>query len=645
MTAPAEAISSLKPRPRLRVLFVEDNPGDVKLMAAMLQQAGYELESKSVDTPAALQKTLSEDVDVIVSDYNLHGWTAITALEIVKSAGKNIPVIVVSGSLGDEAAADCIKQGAVDYVLKDRMARLPTAVRRAIDEAALRRKQAEAEAALRVSDARYRRLIEANIIGVIVTEMSGTIVSANEAFLRMAGYTREDLDAGSLRWDTIGADGSESFRETAARVMKDTVAAPAEKDFVRKDARHVPVLVGSARLDESPPTVASFIIDLTERKHLEEQFRQAQKMEAVGRLAGGIAHDFNNLLMIISSYADLLLQRGPDPAFFTRYCENVIHAAQKATGVTRQLLAFSRRQPLMPSIVDVNKLVADICKMLPRLIGADVDMTLKPGTNVGKVEVDTSQMEQVVLNLVVNARDAMPEGGKLSIETANAEFDEEYCRRHPSATPGQYVMLSVSDSGIGMDAATQARIFEPFFTTKEVGKGTGLGLSTVFGIVKQSGGFIWLYSEVGKGTTFRIYLPRVDKPATVEPFRARKEVPQGSGTILLVEDEESLREAAREFLQSSGYIVVEAANGSEALKVAENHAIDLVITDMIMPGMRGTELVEKLCQDYPDVKVLYMSGYPEGTLDVRQFGPRAVFLQKPFTLATLAGKVQEALGG
>ena len=390
-------------------------------------------------------------------------------------------------------------------------------------------------------------------------------------------------------------------------------------------------------------------LDITDRKQLEEQLRQAQKMEAVGRLAGGIAHDFNNLLMVIQGYGDLLAERLPAGDPLRRNAEQIQMASQKASSLTRQLLAFSRKQMLAPKILNVQSVVADMEKILRRLIGEDIQLETSSAQDLGLIKADRSQIEQVILNLAVNARDAMPQGGRLTIETANVELDASYS--HPPAvlSPGKYVMLAVTDNGCGMDAETQAHVFEPFFTTKEKGKGTGLGLATVYGVVKQSGGYVWVYSEPGRGTSFKIYLPRVEEsaaPASRDGNRVTGTLERGSETILLVEDEKGVRELAREYLTSSGYTVIEAENGHTALELAAMHVgpIHLLLTDVVMPGISGKELAERVGQVRPGIKIIYMSGYTDQAVVHHGILENdAVLLQKPFTLLTLAGKLREIL--
>jgi len=388
-------------------------------------------------------------------------------------------------------------------------------------------------------------------------------------------------------------------------------------------------------------------LDVTARKQLEQQLLQAQKIEAVGRLAGGVAHDFNNLLTIINGYAALLAARTSPEDPRRAQLKQIQMAGERAASVTRQLLAFSRRQLLEPRVLDLNSVLADVEKMLRHLIGEDVELVtrLKPG--LGLVKADLGQVEQVVLNLAVNARDAMPEGGKLLIETGNAEIDEDYARRHSPMMPGKYVMVAVSDTGCGMDLETQAHIFEPFFTTKEEGRGTGLGLATVYGIVKQSGGFIWVYSEPGQGSTFKIYFPRVeDALPAAEPSKVRPKLAKGSETVLVAEDEGGVRSLACEALISHGYKVLEATGAAQALQIAEQHTepIHLLLTDVVMPGTDGKQLALRLSTLHPETKVLYMSGYTDDAIvrhGILEGG--MPFLQKPFAPDALLLKVREVL--
>jgi signal transduction histidine kinase/ActR/RegA family two-component response regulator len=407
------------------------------------------------------------------------------------------------------------------------------------------------------------------------------------------------------------------------------------------------------RTEELTQAVTTLQREVAERKAAEEalreseqQLRMSQRLEAVGQLAGGVAHDFNNLLTVITGYSDLILTQLKEDDPLRHKADEVRKAAERAASLTRQLLAFSRKQVLQPKVLDLNSLVAEMSKMLRRLIGEDIELILALKPALARIKADPGQVEQVLMNLLVNARDAMPQGGKMVVETAQAELSEAYADMHIAVTPGQYVMLAVSDTGEGMDAETQKHIFEPFFTTKEVGKGTGLGLATVYGIVKQSGGNIWVYSEKGRGTTFKIYLPRVEEEAEHQSGGERVERLRGTETILLVEDEAMVRKLTRSILEENGYRVLEAANGEEALRLCSQYQgpIHLMVTDVVMPLMNGRELAQRMLDSCREVRVLYMSGYTDdaivhhGVLD-----PSTHFLEKPFTPDALARKVREVL--
>ena len=432
---------------------------------------------------------------------------------------------------------------------------------------------------------------------------------------------------------------------------KGETVAGMETRRVRKDGSLVDVAIWSAPIRDASGQVRTRIdlyADVTERRHLEEQLRQVQKMDAVGRLAGGVAHDFNNLLTAIKGFGQLLLDDLEPADPLHGYAEQIQQAADRAASLTRQLLTFSRRQVLEPKVLDLNTVVANMNQLLGRLVGANIELRMVPDPLLGQVRVDPGQVEQMLMNLVVNARDAMPQGGRLSIETRNVRVDADDSRLHRGVAPGSYAMIVVSDTGCGMDRQTQGRIFEPFFTTKEQGKGTGLGLSTVYGIVKQSGGYIWVYSEPGHGSVFKIYLPRILEPAEA-PTEEDPPVPQvstGTETVLLVEDEEVVRVLARKVLQKKGYRVLEAANGADALRICRDvrDRIHLLLTDVVMPGINGHELAIRVASMRPGIQVLYMSGYAEdaivhhGVLD-----EGIAFLEKPFSPGGLALKVREVL--
>jgi PAS domain S-box-containing protein len=502
---------------------------------------------------------------------------------------------------------------------------------------------------LRRSEVNFRSLVTNAPYGICRCDSSGQLLDANPALLTMLGYSSAKELVGT-HLGALYADTQHWF-QLADHLRSSAPFNGLIVEWQRKDDTGTVLRVSGRTVSDGGRgrTFELFAEDVTERRTLEQQLRQSQKMEAVGRLAGGIAHDFNNLLMVISGYSEFLLDRlGPDPALRSP-AQEIASAAVRATTLTRQLLAFSRKQMLAPKILDLNGVVTENFKMLTRMIGEDVDLVMVPAVDLGSVRADAGQIEQVIMNLAVNARDAMPSGGKLTIETSNVSLDDEYARFHAPLKPGNYVMLAISDTGAGMDSETQSHIFEPFFTTKGT-KGTGLGLSTVYGIVKQSGGYIWVYSEPGKGTTFKIYLPRVaeaaETPALVAPHTGAAAMEPGTETILLVEDEANLRYLARQYLEKQGYRVIEAADGAVAVQIAVAHEgmIHLLLTDVIMPGMNGRELAQRISEIRPNVKILYMSGYTEnvigrnGTLDA---GVR--LLQKPFTLRDLKSKVREVL--
>ncbi len=637
----------------LRVLMVEDSATDAKLVVQALVSMGLEVEFERVEDPESMRRALEERTwDFVLSDWSMPKFSAMGALDVLKKTGKDLPFIIVSGTVGEESAVDAMHAGAHDYVLKDKLGRLGPAIER-------ERRECKARGALREAQGRFSRLSESGIIGINIADIHGNILEANDAYMKMVGYSREELLRGAIRWaDLTPPEFRHLADEAEAQLRATGIATPWETETFRKDGSRISMLVGVAMLEY--PRCIAFTADITERKRAEagraraeealrqseEQLRQAQKMEAVGRLAGGVAHDFNNVLSVIMSYGELIVGdlKPADP--LRTDIEEIRKAASRAAGLTRQLLLFSRQQVVEPKVMDLNEVLASMDKMLQRILGEDVELVSVPAKAAGRVKVDPSHVEQVILNLVVNARDAMPTGGKLTIETANVILDEEYTRSHLQVKAGPHVMMAVSDTGLGMDRETQTRIFEPFFTTKEKGKGTGLGLSTVFGIVQQSGGHIWVYSEPGKGTTFKIYLPRVDAELDVLTPAVAPTTLRGTETVLLAEDEEQVRSIVLNVLLRQGYHVIPAQNGGEALLLSERHSgtIDLLLTDVVMPTMSGPELAKRLAATRPDMRVLCMSGYTDDSIvrhGVLESG--VAFIQKPITPTLLMTKVREVL--
>jgi PAS domain S-box-containing protein len=494
-------------------------------------------------------------------------------------------------------------------------------------------------------------ILESAAQAILSVDRAGRIVLANRKCEEMFGYERAEL----LRM-TVDDLLPESRREAHARERARYNARPKVRPMGvgmelaarRKNGTEFPVEVSLSYVQTPDGTYAiAFVSDISARKQLEEQFLQAQKMEAVGRLAGGMAHDFNNMLTVIAGYNHMLREELPPDSPLLEYIEEMRRAADRAAGLTNHLLTFSRRRAVRLCPLEVNEALRQTEKMLDRLIGEDIRLELHLDPDAGVIVADRGQLDQAIVNLAVNARDAMPEGGCLSIETANVWLDEEYAQSHLGVKSGEYVMIAVSDTGHGMDAETRRRIFEPFFTTKPKGKGTGLGLATVYGIVKQAGGDIWVYSEPGQGTTFKLYFPRVARTAGAPAPRRSGRTRAGQGeTILVVEDEPAVRKLTVKLLERLGYNVLKAAGGEEALNASrDGKAIDLLVTDMVMPHMSGRQLAEKLAATRPGMKVLYLSGYTEkAALNHGVLEPGRAFLAKPFSRETLAAKIRELLG-
>jgi len=641
---------------RLHILIVDDDTDYSRMVAEFVRASGAwpDADIRTAATyEQGLDAVVTGPVDMAVVDYRLGARDGVSLLREIRQRGIDTPVIMLTGYGAEDIAVDAMKAGAADYLAKTNLTieALERAIRHALAISAGERQRRHAEAALRASEERFRALVENSSDALLLLDAEGRVTYMTASSSRQFGWTPDQMVGRSIfdfvhpdDTDTVTARMSDALRHPGRRVVQEVRFRHADGSWRTMEA------IGVNRLDD--PSVGAIVVnarDMTDRRKLEEQLRMSQKMEAVGQLAGGVAHDFNNLLTAILGYCNLMLDDMPPDDPRRADLDEIRAAGERAAALTRQLLAFSRRQMLQPQSVHLNAIVQQMEKLLRRLISEDVELSTKLAADLLTVRVDPAAIEQILVNLAVNARDAMPLGGRLTIETANVELDETYAVMHVTMPPGRYVMLAVGDTGEGMDSATRARVFEPFFTTKEQGKGSGLGLATVYGMVKQSGGFIWVYSEPGHGTMFKVYFPpaeqRAAASASEHPGRRTSDGKQGWETVLLVEDEAAVRALAREVLRRHGYVVLEARHGVDALRVAERHndEIHLMITDVVMPHMSGRDLAERLARVRPKMKVLFMSGYTDHALMHRELTPGSAFLQKPFTPEGFARKVRSVL--
>lgn len=630
----------------LSILILEDNTYDAELEIAAIEDAGFVCEWTRVDTKHEFEEAIKPPIkyDLIIADYNLPSFDGLSALKIVLENKYDLPFILVSGTVGEETAIESLKSGATDYVLKDRLSRMGPVVKRALQEKEEQRKRKKAE----------EELLEINTAlvntmpGIARLDANQMYTHVNEAFADMLGYTINEM-IGKM-WEMIIAPEYQAKAISAHELMLKNREAEFEVKAVCKNGRKFfAQILLVKKADDGGEYIGHhcFMKNISERKQLEEQLRLAQKMEAVGQLTAGIAHDFNNLLTAINGSAQLLQIKLPKDDPLKRLADRIVNSGQHAANLISQLMAFSRKQVVEPRFVNLNEIVKQIETMLRRIIGEHIILKTILAPDLWGVKVDPAQFEQVVVNLAVNARDAMPNGGELTIETTNLVLTPENEALHFQGRYGEFVLLTIKDSGIGLSKEVQARIFEPFFTTKELGEGTGLGLAIVYGIVQQNKGDIQVFSEAGTGTTFKIYLPKTQGLYQSHPrLKQSTEIPTGKETILLVEDASGVRELVLEVLQMQGYTVLEAQNAAEAKQIATSFSgyIDLLLTDVVMPGISGKALADDLSQSHPTMKVIFMSGYTDDVIAHHGvLEPDTAFLQKPFNPMTLGQKIRQII--
>lgn len=622
-----------------KILFVEDVPTDVELAKRMLKKEGLNFIYKVVETEEAFRNTLSEfNPDVIISDYSMPTFDGMSALKIARSMPDFYPFILLTGSINEETAVTCMKAGANDYIIKEHIARLPFAVVEAINKSLAIAEKEKIANTLLESERKFRSIFyNHSAVKMIVDPENGNIVEANKAAAEFYGWSIGELESMNIMQlknsppdqvlesmnKVMSGDRANCFfqHKQAGGSTADVELFCSKVQFNNKDFLHV------------------IVHDITEQNRLKEQLRQSQKLESIGRLAGGMAHDYNNILTVILNYSELALTKLKPGDTVYSYIGEIKNAAERSNRITSQLLTFARSQSYNPQVLDLNSTIEDMLNMLTSLIGESIELEWRPAENLWLTKIDPSHVDQILANLCVNAKDAIDGDGKIKIETSNLSIDQDSFKNNSQIIPGDYIVLTISDNGCGMDEETQKNIFEPFFTTKEHGKGTGLGLSTIYGIVKQNDGFISVNSEVDKGTAFDIYLKRAyDLPETKNNKKEDSIKMTKNKTILIVDDEAAITKAASEILKSFGYNVLTATCTNDAVKTAEEYDdnINVLITDMIMPDMNGKELADKISHIYPEIKTLFISGYYSDILSSQN---EEYFLQKPFSMNELANKV------
>lgn len=633
----------------LRILFLENSPQDAQAILQELRNAGLAIEATVVANRSAFEEALgcAEYAAVLAVD-GVPGWNGLEALHFLRKSRKDIPFLLLTDSLGEEAAAEFIRQVFNGYVWKDRLTCLPVELKRVLEEKELRDANARAQAALADSEARNRELVENSSYGIFRVSLAGSFLSANASLLQLlACKNLEELKTLNLSTDIFRYP--EQFGQLMITCRQIGFVHSAEAELRRKDGGLIVVRLHLRYLSLPGPADAleGVVEDVTELRALERQLLQTQKFETIGQLAGGIAHDFNNVIGAILGWAELGHEQSRSyPAIAERFAR-IREQANRAAELTQELLAFARRQPLQPRPVDLNGIMQGLASLLDKVIDKSIEIRVVPGC-LPPVKADPTQIEQVAMNLCLNARDAMPQGGQLTIETELVQLDESYRRFYPYVMPGRYAVLSVSDTGVGMDEETRERIFEPFFTTKEHDKGTGMGLATVYGIVKQHGGFIHVYSELGHGSLFRVYLPAVEdavNDGTSQSAGFSKAMNlRGTETILLAEDHDSIREMARQSLVNLGYRVLAANDGEQAVRLCDEETPSLAILDVVMPRLGGPAAAAQLLARFPDLPILFTSGYSEYPHLAVSQAPASRYLQKPYSPTSLGRAIREILG-
>jgi PAS domain S-box-containing protein len=631
----------------INILHVEDEPVDSELVLARLVEAGLNCCLNRVEEREEFISILRNCPlpDVILSDFRLPRFDGMSAMRLAKELCPHVPLIFVSGTIGEDAAIEALTQGGTDYVLKQNLSRLPSVIRRALQEASDHLERLRAEESVR----KLSKAIEQSPVSIIVTDLTGTIEFVNLKFSEVTGYSSDEAIGQHTRIFKSGKTPAEEYLRLWKTISSGGVWR-GEFQNRKKNGEIFWEQATIAPVRDSTGIITHYVSvkeDITERKNLEEQLCQTRKMEAVGLLAGGVAHDFNNMLGVILGCADMALDMTEKKSTLNKLIEQIIEAANRSADITKKLLAFARRQMIQPRVLDLNMTITGMLTLLRRLIGEDIELVWLPGDTLRHIKMDSSQIDQILANLCVNAKDAIAGVGKITVATSNFDCNSESGSKYKGLIPGQYVKMAVSDNGCGMDKKTLDKIFEPFFTTKGIGKGTGLGLATIYGIVKQNDGHINVISEPGQGSTFEIFLPahftEIQKIQVENPVPP---LPRGHETILLVEDDSLLLEMAQIMLKEFGYTVLASLTPNNALHIATDHSdkINLLITDVVMPEMNGRDLMTKLKSYLPELKCLFMSGYTGEVIADRGVLNEGIhFIQKPFSKRDLAIRVREVL--